>query len=237
VKPMAVVVATMTLARDEVEERLLLRSLARLSEREWPIVVTDGGSSSAFTERLLDIGGIELHRANGLVPQIARSISGALAHDAPLILYTEPDKLEFFDAHVEALIARAGEHGPCLATRSSSSFRTYPAHQRATETTINRRCGEAFGIAGDFSYGPFVLPRSLAIDLRTMPTHLGWGWRHFAFAVAHRLGYRITMFEGNFSCPPHGHRDEDEDDRVHRDRQLRENLEGLALGLAIPLPR
>jgi hypothetical protein len=90
------------------------------------------------------------------------------------------------------------------------------------------------GVAGDFSYGPFLMARELAVNLATMPAHLGWGWRHYAFAIAHRLGFGIALIEGDYPCPL-DQREDDDEERAHRDRQLRENLEGLSLGLAVPL--
>jgi hypothetical protein len=118
--------------------------------------------------------------------------------------------------------------------RSAASLHTYPGHQRHTESIINRRCGEMLGVTGDYSYGPFVMPSAVAQRLSALPPHLGWGWRPAAFALAHRLGYAIAGIEGHHSCPS-DQREEDEADRGHRDRQLRENLEGLAWGLALPL--
>jgi len=164
------------------------------------------------------------------------SVEAALTHDAPAILYTEPDKLEFFADHLGQFVrlSQAGCRRLSLAMRSHDSFLTYPPHQRTCETTINRCCRDQFGIDGDFSYGPFAMPRQLAARLTAMPAHLGWGWRHFAFAIAHRLGYDITMVQGPYSCP-FDQRDEQEADRRHRDRQLRENLEGLGLGMTAPL--
>lgn len=232
-----VAVATMTLARTEAEEVLLYNSLAQLSAHGWPAIVTDGGSSAMFVGRLRDLRGMQVHQASGLVPQVTASITAALASDAPVVLYTEPDKLAFFAEHLEQYIAvsrLSGHHALALAARSLASFQTYPPHQQTTESAINSHCGELIGVAGDFSYGPFLMTRGLAVNLTTMPAHLGWGWRHFAFAIAHRLGYAIALIEGDYPCPP-DQRDEDDNERAHRDRQFRENLEGLSLGLAVPL--
>ena len=78
------------------------------------------------------------------------------------------------------------------------------------------------------------MPRKLATKLTQIPADLGWGWRHFTFAIARRLGYAVTLVEGDYSCPV-DQRDEDDAGRAHRDRQLRDNLRGLALGLAVRL--
>jgi hypothetical protein len=81
------------------------------------------------------------------------------------VLYTEPDKLAFFAEHLRQYIAVSrlgGGYALALAARSLASFQTYPRHQQTTESAINSRCGEVIGIAGDFSYGPFLMTRGLA---------------------------------------------------------------------------
>ena len=107
--------------------------------------------------------------------------------------------------HVELLLEVWADRYRELGALADVEY-VYPFENRGVEVrvTLNHPHGQIYAY-------PFVPPKRR------------WGWRHFAFAVA-RLGYRITMFEGNFPCPPPGHRDEDEDDRVHRDRQWRENL-------------
>ena len=48
----------------------------------------------------------------------------------------------------------------------------------------------------------------------------------FLFASARRMGYRMRHHVGHYPCPA-DQRSEDETDRVHRLRQLRQNVEGL----------
>jgi len=55
---------------------------------------------------------------------------------------------------------------------------------------------------------------------------VGWGWRPFLFARAVRRGLAVNAVTGDFPCPA-DQRDEDEGERVHRVRQLTENLAGL----------
>ena len=232
-----ITVATMTLAATAAEEALLEQSVRELAHHGWPVVLTDGGSTDAFVSRLRDIPGVCVQSAVGLVPQIAASITGALRSGASFVLYTEPDKMAFFAGHIEDFGARSRDVGlqaVCLAARSAAAFRTYPQHQQATEAIINARCSEAFGLPGDYSYGPFVVSRELAARLTAVPERLGWGWRHFAFAVAHRLGYSLAMVEGPYDCPV-AQQYEDCGYRADRDRQLRQNLEGLAQGISAPL--
>lgn len=74
------------------------------------------------------------------------------------------------------------------------------------------------------------MPRSVAERLADVPAHVGWGWRYFAFALGYRLGCPPILIEGDFDCP-RDQRDEEADDRAHRDRQL-DNQLGLSRGMA-----
>jgi hypothetical protein len=148
------------------------------------------------------------------------------------VFYTEPDKYTFFDLHLGALISGAASLAPnvvLVVARSQASLRTFPPHQRQTEDEINRLCGETLGCRGDLSYGPFMMPAVVARYLERVPEHAGWGWRHYIFAIARRLGYELVLHEGDYECPP-DQRQEDAAEREHRDRQLRQNREGLSLG-------
>jgi hypothetical protein len=133
-----------------------------------------------------------------------------------------------------AAAVQQGDRAVCLAARTADAYATYPPHQRQTEALINQRCGEAFGGAGDYSYGPFSMPPAVAGKVALVPDDLGWGWRHCVFATAHRLGHQLALIDGDFECPP-DQRTEDDAERSHRDRQLAQNRAGLTLGLAAPL--
>src|SRR3954470_18615958 len=230
-----VTVATMTLARDAGEEQLLRGALSRLARHEMPVVIADGGS----TETFLHFAGHELpgcrlappDGTTGLVAQIKRSMRAAAALGSSFVLYTEPDKLDFFDRHLEAFIAAApadGDVGVVLASRSEASFQTFPPLQRLTEQSINRLCVEIIGAEADYSYGPFLMHRKLVPFVLDIGVDVGWGWRHFVFGAASRLSYRVQHVGGDFECPP-DQRQENPSERLHRIRQLGENVQGLLL--------
>lgn len=232
-------IATVTLVRDPTEEVLLRRSLQRLVESELPIVIADGGSNAGFVEFLATLDGARIVAPDrkGLVPQVRAALEGAAGDDVDAILYTESDKLAFFDAGLSTLVeqGRVGvDTTLTLASRDAQSFATFPPVQQYTERTINDLCGEALAAPGDYSYGPFVMGRSLVPWLRDVPDDLGWGWRHAIFAIAHRLGHRIVHVAGRFECPL-DQREEDEGERLHRLRQLDQNISGLQVGLALTL--
>ena len=229
-----IAVATITWARTPLEEERLRRSLEQLAEVRLPVAVADAGTVPTFTQFLSHLPGfhVTVPSERGLVAQIVASIDLAAAVNTPFILYTEPDKSLFFERSLRAFIRRTAEHpggrelGVALASRSRESFDTYPPMQRYTEGVINHLCGDVVGAPGDYSYGPFIMTRALVRQLLTMRGHLGWGWRHFAFRAAHQLGLAVDHVTDEYPCPPDQHA-EDDAERLHRMRQLSENIAGL----------
>jgi hypothetical protein len=229
-----VAVATITWARTPAEDERLRRSLERLADTGMPVAVAEAGTNPDFAEFMSRLSGfhVTVPRTRGLIEQVTASIGLAAGFDTPFILYTEPDKGLFFGSPMQDFVRRAmdqgedGELGVALAARSDESFTTYPPMQRYTEGIINQLCGDCIGLRGDYSYGPFLLSRVLVPHLGTLRRELGWGWRHFAFLTAHRLGLRVIHVTGDYPCPPDQHQ-EDEAERRHRLRQLSENILGL----------
>jgi hypothetical protein len=232
------VVATISLARSEHEADLLMRSLALLARHADPLIVTDGGSVPRFVREIAHDPRVRVDAAIGLVPQVKSSIAAAIATAAPRVLYTEPDKLEFFETQLSGVLECCDSmpaDALAIVARSADALATFPARQRHNEQLFNRECEEAFGIVGDYCYGPFVMPGEFAKHVSASPDDLGWGWRPFVFALGHRLGYSLRMVTGRFDCPA-DQREEAVRDQAYRDRQLAENLRGLRLGLAATLP-
>jgi len=224
-------VATITWARTADEEALLRRSLERLADTGLPVSIADAGTNASFTEFLHSCHGfvVTVPHERTLVAQVAASLNAAAKFDTPFLLYTEPDKEAFFAGPLADFIARAdggSDVGVVLAARSERAFTTFPRMQRYTEGVINHLCGELIGRAGDYSYGPFLLNRLLLPALTELPADTGWGWRPFIFLAAHRRGFRVAHITGDYECPP-DQREEDDAERAHRLRQLRENISGL----------
>ncbi|MFL6257496.1 MAG: hypothetical protein ACJ74T_21020 [Pyrinomonadaceae bacterium] len=225
-----VAVATMTWARDAAEERLLRESLCVLADLGAPVFVTDGGSGRSLLDFLRDIPHFRVLEAG--VPGVwrqARTSIEAAAEAATFILYTEPDKRDFFRDGLREFISEAPadeDVGVVLASRSAESFATFPEFQRHTETAINRCCAELLDVEADFTYGPFLLNRALVPHLGRATAHDGWGWRPYAFGTAHALGYRICQVEKNLPCPPE-QREDDRAERLYRIKQLGQNIQGL----------
>jgi len=226
-----IAIATMTLVRSPAEEDLLSRTLQRLAELDMPLIVTDAGASATFVERIRSLPGVTLTRPprRGLVEQVQDSIRCATETGRHFVLYTEPDKLAFVSRHLHRFLASASDApdvGLVLAARSDASFATYPPTQRYVESVVNELCGARTGVRGDYSYGPFIMTRRLARHVSCAPATLGWGWRPFVFVASSRQGFGIQHVVGDYECPPDQMR-EDEAERLHRLRQLRDNVAGL----------
>src|SRR4051812_17478212 len=97
--PNEVVVSTITLARDDVESQTIQRGLRMLSSKGFPaIVVADGGSGDEFAATIHAIPGVTLVPPSqpGLQGQVLTSLRSARDLGRDYILYTEPNKPQFF---------------------------------------------------------------------------------------------------------------------------------------------
>lgn len=230
-------IATISLARNKEEEKLLSSSLQQLATLNVPVYITDGGSSENFIEFLHSIPHFKIFKAKGLWPQAKMSIAQAAKSGARFVFYTEPDKLEFFTKHLMKMLERIHvdeQTGVILASRSGKSFSTFPSFQQMTETTINNCCKEVIGKEMDYCYGPFLFHTQLIPLLEKLDDNIGWGWRPFSFAIAHRLGLKVANFENDFICPS----DQCEDDaaeRIYRMKQLTQNINGIIAAATIDL--
>ena len=229
-------VATVTWARDDGEARLIADALSALAAIGMPLAISDGGSPPPVVAALAALPGAEmvLARQRGLVPQVQASIAAAADRARPFILYTESDKQHFFEQSLAAFLSAAPngtDVGVVLASRTEAAFDTFPPLQRFCESTINVLTGQSTGVVADYSYGPFLMRRELAEQLSAVPAPVGWGWRHYIFATAARLGLRIVAVAGDHPCPP-DQRQEDAAERLHRLRQLSQNVDGLVLAMS-----
>jgi hypothetical protein len=226
-----IAVGTITLARTSDEADAMQEALQALAAADLPIAIADGGSPEPFVRAVAALPRVSLVSAagEGLVGQVRASLAHARSHATGWLLYTEPDKRDFFAGHLDDFLRRAEPAdgiGVILASRSPASFETYPPVQQYTETVANRLCADATGLAADFMYGPFLLSPRLLPFLDDLPASVGWGWRPFVFGLARRIGLGIASIEGDYVCPP-DQRLGDEAERLHRMRQLSQNVDGL----------
>lgn len=230
-------VATISLARNKEEQKLLRTSLKQLAALTIPVCITDGGSPKDFINFLHGIPHFKIFEARGLWPQAKRSITHAAKSGAQFIFYTEPDKLEFFTNHLKKMLETINvdeETGILLASRSAKGFSTFPSFQQMTETTINNCCKEVIGKEMDYCYGPFLFNTQLIPFLEKLDDNIGWGWRPFAFAISRRLGLEVSNFEGDFNCPL-DQREDNATERIYRMKQLTQNINGIIQAATIDL--
>ena len=237
-----VVVATMTWARSAAEEKLLVRSIAALSELGLPIVAAGRDTSHSLRGRLEGVPGLQLtsSRAEDLTTQVTHALASAMSSGRPWILYTEPDKEQFFrEGGASRFLERAlsaptapeeavvSQPGVIIAARSAGSLATYPPIQRYTEGVFNHLCEQVLRVPGDYCYGPFLMRRDVAAAL-DLKRELGWGWRPRAFRKAQQLGSGLAIITDDYPCPA-DQREEDDGERIHRMRQLSQNIHGLTV--------
>jgi hypothetical protein len=232
-------VCTISLARDDREARLIHGTLEALSLAGRPVVVADGGSPPEFVDAIGALPHVSVVRSQhqSLIGQVQAAFAGARVTQASFVLYLESDKMIFTREHLGGFLERACTDagvGVVLAGRNDRSFATFPARQRSTEAQINEMTATRIGLAGDYSYGPFLLNGRLASRITGLPPSLGWGWRHYMFGIAHRLGYRVMHVTGDYDCPL-DQRQEGPAETLHRERQLEQNIEGLRLSVTEPL--
>src|SRR5689334_21979862 len=121
------VVATITRARNAAEAELLLSGLERLSAHGMPVFAADGGSAEPFRERARELPGVTLIPVSfgegpRLVQQVRASLRAAAETHPRTILYTEPDKREFFQRGLGPFLqaaARYPEAGVVLPSRDA----------------------------------------------------------------------------------------------------------------------
>lgn len=231
-------IATISWVRNKEEEKVLRTSLQQLAELNLPVCITDGGSTDSFIEFLNSIPHFVVRQAAGLWTQARMSITTATGSGAQYIFYTEPDKLQFFSEHLKQMLDAIDMEKAevVLASRSAKGFSSFPLFQQMTETTINNCCKEVIGKEMDYCYGPFLFNSKLVSYLQLLDGNIGWGWRPFVFAIAHRLGFTVNNYEGDFICPP-DQQDDDETERVYRMKQLTQNINGLIQAATIDLPQ
>src|SRR3990167_2852192 len=153
-------ISTITLARSTIEEKRITTALGILYEnlaragRQIPIVAVDGGSDISFVNKVEGILGIGVPLANekGLFPQVLASLQRANDQGTSAILYTESDKILFFERISKLLTASEylmhahPNFGIILAARTPESFATYPETQRAEESKVNTLLKEITGL-------------------------------------------------------------------------------------------
>jgi hypothetical protein len=238
-----IVVATITLVRNEQENRQLIQAIASLAGHGFPTVAADGGSTSGFANALRRLPNVVLRPYQPsaeprLLSQVKSALAGAAGLNPDYILYTEPDKQWFFEhrlaTFVEQALART-PFGVAIAARDEASFLTYPAFQHFTEMVTAHLSAEVLGQVGDVLYGPLLLNPALIPYVEKLTEDVGWGWRPLVMVIAQRLGLPVTHITLDLPCPVEQRDEDDRRARLYRLEQLAQNAKGLVLGARWPL--
>ena len=237
---MSITVATITWVRDADERARVQAGLAWLAGRFNVIAANReaGAVPGALQEvaRLENLTVIPAQQPH-LVGQVRTAFAAAARHGADWILYTEPDKLEFFRDHLDAFLEQAGmsvrpDTAAVIAGRSIDRLTDLPLVQREAEGLINTWTGRFTQAVGDYSYGPFLLASPCADWIQTAADELGWGWRHYVFGLCRRHQRQIVHVVGDYPSPPPSGDPARED--LLRQRQLAENIRGLLDAVRTP---
>jgi hypothetical protein len=230
---MTITVATMTWVRDAEEQDRVQAGLASLARRFR--VVAANREADAIPDALHEVAALPNLTVipapqPGLVSQVRTAFAEAAGHGADWILYTEPDKVEFFQDHLDAFLERAAmdaapDTAVVVAGRSPARFAALPLVQREAEALINTWTGRFTEQPGDYSYGPFLLAAACAHWVQTATDDIGWGWRHYMFGLCRRHARQIVHVQGDYPSPPATVEPSRED--LLRQRQLAENIRGL----------
>ncbi len=212
-----------------------LDALNELCKLGFPVFVADAGSVPKFLNAVADLPGVQLRvEGKNLVQQVKGSIQRAITAGHRFILYTEPDKKEFFEHGAAAFIAEAmaKKAAVCMAARDEQSFATFPEGQRSTEAAFNSLASFFLGSLPDQLYGPLVFDaRAVSAFIAHAPDELGWGWRTYVIARAVRAQLTVIGHVGGFPCPHSQRMEDDEGSRQYRLHQLSQNIDGLRQGL------
>ena len=225
----------MTLTRTGHEEKTLRRALPTLAATGLPVIAADGGSSPGFVKFLGALGFTVVQPSRpGLVRQVKAALREALRLPQPFILYTEPDKTPFFEGKLTVFLQRSrpgAKPGLVFAARDAASFSTFPEGQRWGETVTNRAAGLLLRKKADFCYGPILLSREAAETTLQAPEELDWGWRIWILARMIQAGHSVSAVEMDLPCPVEQRGENSRNDQIYRTKQLRQNLDGLFLGM------
>jgi hypothetical protein len=170
---------------------------------------------------------------NTLVQQVRWSLTRA-ASEYERVVYTEPDKRDFFRKGLDGLVRRACDSElPIVAARDDASFATYPTGMRSTESAFNQLAARLLDSPlTDLLYGPIALPAAAIGEyLPDVPDDLAWGWRTYVLARSIRANRPVASYTGPFPCPADQASEDLTDHRAYRLQQLGQNVEGLRLAI------
>jgi hypothetical protein len=229
-----IAIVTMARAASEVEAFRITEGLLRAAAHGLPVFVTDHAANPGVTAAVEFPPNLDLVReASEMASRISSSFQRALQRDCDVCIYSEPDKIAFFESGLDRLV-QAAERNPeslVIAARDPRAFATVPAGQRKLESMANEIAATFLAQPADYFFGPFAIPR-LAVE-RYLPDvqTLGWGWRTYLMARCILDRMPVNVFEGPFDAPEWNRGEDDAASRLYRLKQFVESVEGFRRAL------
>ena len=214
------------------DANLQLSALDFLKDRGYRVCVSDGGSSRLFIERLIRMGHEVESTYDGLVSQHIQCLTMA-SKKADNILYTEPDKLDWFRKGLNKSIRQYFNRNLefALISRNPRQMKTFPIDQQTTEEIANSFLSKWFLQlkSMDFVYGPRIFVSSLARDLikESLSNLSGWSIPYYLLGKAYKKRLNISGLFNGVACPRSQRR---EYDPLYRADQLLDVIDGFLIG-------
>jgi hypothetical protein len=233
-----IAIVTMARGASDVEVLRITDGLTQAAAPGLPVYVTDHSGSPGVRGAVELLPNLDLAReASEMAPRIASSFRRARHNGAEVCVYSEPDKIPFFQSGLDRLVHLAEQHPESLvvAARNASAFATVPEGQRKLESMANEIGATFLGKRIDYFFGPFAIPGS-AVEryLPLMPASIGWGWRTYLMARCILEGMPVVVLDGAFDAPEWNRGEDDAASRLYRLKQFVESVDGFRQALASP---
>jgi hypothetical protein len=225
----------MARATSHGEALRISRGLTLAAALGLPVYVTDHSFNPGVKGAVELLPQLDLFRETSeMVPRIASSFRRALLGQADVCVYSEPDKISFFQSGLDRLVQLAEQNPVSLviAARNASAFATVPEGQRKLESMANEIGATFLGHRTDYFFGPFAIPAS-AVDryMPVMPPAIGWGWRTYLMARCILEGMPVIILDGSFDAPEWNRGEDDAASRLYRLKQFVESVDGFRQAL------
>lgn len=228
-------ISTVSLIRNKEEGKVVLETIKILSSLNIQVVIVDGGSPGKAKDKIKSLPNIIFLERRGLTNQLKTSFKRG-AEVARSLFYLHTDKLDFVEKYAQKLIDFHSTLKPetmLIPTRSTSTFKTYPAFQRKIEMYLNFILSDYLDKKADYYFGPKIFSSKLVPYLDKLQGDIGWGIEAYFYALNKRLRLPMKFYECEAATP----KDIGSQEEIKRYRLkiLQWQIEGFLQGQAIKL--
>jgi hypothetical protein len=230
-----IAIVTMARAPSEVEVRRITEGLMLAAALGLPVFVTDHSGNPGVSRSVELPPNVDVVREDSeMVARVGSSFRRALANHAEVCIYSEPDKIPFFESGLDRLVlaARQNPQSLVIAARDERAFATVPEGQRKIEAKSNEIAAMFLGVSADYYFGPFAIPGDAAGRyLPGLRSSFGWGWRTYLMGRCILDGMPVVVMDGRFDAPDWNREEDDSASRLYRLKQFVESVEGIRQAL------